>query len=180
MLRYFFVTAILACVSFSASDTFAQRGGRARAGAAPAEDEKGQSTGKRGRPSDGATQNDDSPTAPSTGRGRGGRPGGTSAAASGSAPNSLFAALDADGNGVITRAEMEDAIQAFARLDENKDGKLSKEEAGATSGAMARRGGGSQGGRGNMQATERLNESGSKASRSKSTPSKSASPFSEK
>jgi hypothetical protein len=46
----------------------------------------------------------------------------------------LFDAIDTNSDGLITIREMEDAMQAFARLDGNKDGKLSKEEAGATSG----------------------------------------------
>ncbi|MCR9197679.1 MAG: hypothetical protein NXI04_03450 [Planctomycetaceae bacterium] len=94
------------------------------------------------------------------GRGRGGRFGGGQAQAGGSAgggrfggggsTNKLFAAIDADGDGVITKAEMEDAILAFARLDEDKDGKLTKEEAGATGGGHGHGhgGGGMAGGRG--------------------------------
>lgn len=220
MHRYLFATAILVCVSFSVSDAFAQRGGRARGGAAQAEDESGQSTGRRARRSGGAAQSDDSPAAPSAGRGRGGRPGGGQSPAgsvggqggrfgtgAGGATNPLFAALDADGDGVITRAEMEDAIQAFARLDENKDGKLSKEEAGATGGGghshgggMAGRGGGGrfgggqgaggQGGRGRgrMQAAEGSDDAkpnaqptpaGRKPTPGNAASSKSASPFDE-
>ena len=86
----------------------------------------------------------------------GGRFGGGQAQAGGGrfggggATNKLFAAIDADGDGVITRAEMEDAILAFARLDEDKDGKLTKEEAGATGGGHGHShgGGGMAGGRG--------------------------------
>ena len=220
MHRYLFASAILACVSLSASDAFAQRGGRARGGAAQADSESGQSIGRRGRPSGGATQSQDSPAAPAAGRGRGGRPGGGQSpsggtggqggrfgAGAGGATNPLFAALDADSDGVITRAEMEDAIQAFARLDENKDGKLSKEEAGATGGGghshgggMAGRGGGQgaggrggqaaggQGGRGRgrMQAAEGSDDAkpnaqttpaGRKPTPGNAAPSKSASPF---
>lgn len=70
----------------------------------------------------------------------------------GGSTNKLFAAIDADSDGVITKAEMEDAILAFARLDEDKDGRLTKEEAGATGGGGHGHGhgggGGMAGGRG--------------------------------
>lgn len=99
-----------------ATDVFAQPGGRGRGGRGGAE------PGTEGAQAPAAGQG------PRGGAQAGGRFGG------GQAVNPLFAALDANGDGVITTAEMEDAIQAFAKLDENKDGKLSADEAGAAGG----------------------------------------------
>lgn len=180
MHRYFFTTAIFACVSLAALDAFAQRGGRG------------------GRP--GAGQ---SPAGAAGGR------GGQFGAGQGNATDSLFTAIDVNGDGVITRAEMQNAIQLFARLDGDNDGRLSREEAGSTGRASGRRGGGrgqaaggqgaggrgqgaggqgaggrGQGaggrggrGRGNSQTAVESDGTIPQASRSRSAPSRSPSPF---
>lgn len=95
----------LACL---ATDVFAQRGGRGRGGPG-------------GESNDKSRQSMDDSQTPGPRRGRGG---------GGQSVNPLFAALDANGDGVIAMVEMENAIQVFAKLDENKDGKLSADEVG--------------------------------------------------
>lgn len=88
--------------------------------------------GGRGRGGRGGMQPEaEGGQAPMAGRGPGGGGQAGGRFGGGQAANPLFAALDVDGDGVITTLEMEDAIQAFAKLDENKDGKLTAEEAGA-------------------------------------------------
>lgn len=142
---------LVVALSLISTDAFAQRGGRS----VPGKDVDGQSEAednkqKAGRQGGGAMEPEGAPGSSPAGRGRrgqaaaGGQAGrfGAGAAAD---TNPLFAALDADGDGVITRAEMENAILAFARLDEDKDGMLSKEEAGATGGGGHSHGGGMAG-----------------------------------
>ena len=149
------VTLAFLCSLVLAADANAQRG---RGGLRPPTEEKQTEDsaepagrGRGGRFSGIGGTPEEQPAG--RGRGRGGRFGGGQPPAGGPAAgggrfgggestNKLFAAIDADGDGVITKAEMEDAILAFARLDEDKDGKLTKEEAGATGGGGHGHGGG--------------------------------------
>lgn len=62
-----------------------------------------------------------------TGRGRGGRFG-----SGGKVNNPLFAALDSNGDGMITMEELENAPKLLAKLDQDKDGKLTLEEVDAS------------------------------------------------
>lgn len=59
--------------------------------------------------------------------------------------NPLFAALDANGDGVIDEAELQNATAALKKLDRNNDGKLTEEEVRP---AFGRGGPGGPGGRG--------------------------------
>lgn len=113
-----------------ATDVFAQRGGRGRGG------------------SGGGEPGAEGAQAPAAGRGRGG--GAQAGGRFGGGQSALFAALDANSDGVIAKQEMEDAIQAFAKLDKDRDGKLTAQEAGSSpqSPAAGRGGRGGRGGAG--------------------------------
>lgn len=50
--------------------------------------------------------------------------------AGGSAPNALFAALDTDGDGIVSKAELKKAALSLKKLDTDKDGALSPSECG--------------------------------------------------
>jgi EF hand len=197
---------LVVALSLISTDAFAQRGGRSvpgKDGDGQAETENNnQQAGRRARQGGGVMDSEGAPGSSPAGRGRRGQATadgqtGRFGAGTAGATNPLFAALDADADGVITRAEMENAIVAFARLDEDKDGKLSKEEAGATGGGghshgggMAGRGGargsaggqteGGQPGRGRMQAPDKADDSDSKKGVEPPANSKSGSPFDKK
>lgn len=99
------------------------------------------------------------------GRGRGGRQasagGRTSGGRPGSAAEKLFATIDSNGDGVITREEMKDAMRAFVRLDINSDGRLTAQEAGASTGGERNASMRARGGQGQAAgATARRGKSG--------------------
>jgi hypothetical protein len=127
--------ALLSLFLFS-GNSMAQRGGRGGGGFRGAE----------AQAPDGIDQEN-------LGRGRGGGRGAAGVQAGGARGNTagkLFAAIDANQDGIITREEMQNAMRAFAKLDEDNDGKLTAEEAGerAAGGrgaAMRGRGGQGQG-----------------------------------
>jgi hypothetical protein len=48
--------------------------------------------------------------------------------ANGAAPNAMFAAIDVDGNGIITKTELRKAIVALKRLDTDRDGNITLAE----------------------------------------------------
>ena len=103
------------------------------------------------------TQADDEAGQEVSGRGRGGRrgaAGGQAGGARGNTNGKLFAAIDANQDGVITREEMQNAMRAFAKLDEDKDGKLTAQEAGGQAGGP--RGASMRGRGGQRQAPGRL------------------------
>lgn len=138
-----FACAIALLSVLTCSDhVFAQRGGRGAGGGRDA-----------GNP---AAENGEQGMA-----GRGGQrsgAGGQAGNAASGATSKLFAAIDANQDGVITREEMKEAMQAFAKLDEDKDGKLTAQEAAGQSGggrgaAMRGQGNGVQRG-GNGQAPD--------------------------
>lgn len=62
---------------------------------------------------------------PSPPGGFGGGPGGPGAAA----PSAIFAALDADGDGVISSRELRKAVATLKQLDIDKDGQITESEA---------------------------------------------------
>jgi len=52
----------------------------------------------------------------------------------GSAPNAIFAVIDVDGDGIITKTELRKAIRAIKTLDADSDGNITLAEVGATAG----------------------------------------------
>ena len=85
-----------------------------------------------------------------SGRGRGGQrgaAGGQAGNAARGAAGRLFAAIDANQDGVITREEMKEAMQAFAKLDV-ESGKLTAQEAGGQAGGGRGQGCAGRGGQG--------------------------------
>jgi Ca2+-binding EF-hand superfamily protein len=52
-------------------------------------------------------------------------------------PNAMFDAIDSDGDGIITKAELRKAIRALKTLDADNDGNITLAEAGASAGPAA-------------------------------------------
>lgn len=74
------------------------------------------------------------------------KPEGCSGEGHGPRGEKMFARMDANSDGVITRSEFSGgAEQRFARIDQNSDGSVTKEEFNQPRGEHARRGGGADG-----------------------------------
>jgi hypothetical protein len=75
----------------------------------------------------------------------------------------VFAALDANGDGLVSAAELSDSPKALLALDRNRDGQLSQEELAPPFGRGARRGGFGGEGRGGRGGREGRGDSTSSA-----------------
>ncbi|MDA7916060.1 EF-hand domain-containing protein, partial [Verrucomicrobia bacterium] len=79
---------------------------------------------------------------------RGQRPGGEEGRGRGGRPTPLFAALDSDKDGTISKVELKQAMASLKKLDKNNDGQITMEEISGGRGPGGPRGEGEQGERG--------------------------------